>query len=334
VTQDLTRSEGPAGARPPVVVLAGPTASGKSALALDLAEAFAGVIVNADAMQVYRELEILTARPDAGALARAPHRLYGVLPGAEACSAGRWREMALAETAAAQAAGRLPLVVGGTGLYLRALARGLAPLPRVPAGLRRAARQRHRELGGAAFHAALAARDPATAARLEPGDSQRLIRAWEVLEATGRPLAEWQAADSGADTPYRFLCIALLPPREALYAACDRRFLGMVEAGALDEVRALLALGLDPELPVMKALGVPELAAHLNAALPLETAVARAQQATRRYGKRQMTWLRTQLPRDFSGNQVSLAAFQAQYSESLRGEIFTIIRDFVLTPQK
>jgi tRNA dimethylallyltransferase len=308
VTQDLTRSEGPAGARPPVVVLAGPTASGKSALALDLAEAFAGVIVNADAMQVYRELEILTARPDAGALARAPHRLYGVLPGAEACSAGRWREMALA--------------------------RGLAPLPRVPAGLRRAARQRHRELGGAAFHAALAARDPATAARLEPGDSQRLIRAWEVLEATGRPLAEWQAADSGADTPYRFLCIALLPPREALYAACDRRFLGMVEAGALDEVRALLALGLDPELPVMKALGVPELAAHLNAALPLETAVARAQQATRRYGKRQMTWLRTQLPRDFSGNQVSLAAFQAQYSESLRGEIFTIIRDFVLTPQK
>ena len=333
MTQEQIRSEDAAGARPPVVVVAGPTASGKSALALDIAEAFGGVIVNADAMQVYRELEILTARPDAAALGRAPHRLYGVLPGAEVCSAGRWRDMALAEIAAARAACRLPLVVGGTGLYLRALTRGLAPLPPVPAALRRAVRQRHRELGGAAFHAALAARDPATAARLEPGDSQRLIRAWEVLEATGRPLAEWQAADSGADTPYRFLCIALMPPRDALYAACDRRFLGMVEAGALDEVRALLALGLDPQLPVMKALGVPELAAHLDAALPLERAVARTQQATRRYAKRQMTWLRTQLPRDFSGNQVSLVVFHAQYSESLRKEIFTIIREYVLTPQ-
>jgi len=317
-----------------VVVVAGPTASGKSALALDLAESFGGVIVNADAMQVYRELEILTARPDAAALARAPHRLYGVLPGVEPCSAGRWREMALAEIAEALAAGRLPIVVGGTGLYLRALVQGLAPLPPVPAALRRAARQRHRELGGAAFHAALAARDPATAARLKPGDSQRLIRAWEVLEATGRPLAEWQAEAPGAAAPYRFLCIALRPPREALYAACDRRFLAMVEAGALDEVRALLALDLDPELPVMKALGVADLAAHLDAALPLESAVARARQATRRYAKRQMTWLRTQLPRDFSGNQVSLVTFEAQFSESLSKEIFTIIREYLLTAQK
>ena len=317
-----------------MVVVAGPTASGKSALALELGEAFGGVIINADAMQVYRELEILTARPDAAALARVPHRLYGVLPGAAACSAGRWREMALAEVAAALAAGRLPIVVGGTGLYLRALARGLAPLPPVPAALRRAARQRHRELGGAAFHAALAARDPVTAARLDPGDSQRLIRAWEVLEATGRPLAAWQAEDPGAGPPYRFLCVALRPPREALYAACDRRFLAMIEAGALEEVRALLALGLDPALPVMKALGVADLAAHLNAALPLESAVARARQATRRYAKRQMTWLRTQLPRDYSGNQISLRAFEAQFSESLKQEIFTIIREYLLTPQK
>ncbi len=314
--------------------MAGPTASGKSALALELAEAFDGAIINADAMQVYRELEVLTARPDAAASARAPHRLYGVLPGAEPCSAGRWRDLALAEIAEAVAAGRLPIVVGGTGLYLRALARGLAPLPPVPAAQRRAARERHRELGGAAFHAALAARDPATAARLEPGDSQRLIRAWEVLEATGRPISAWQAEESGAAALYRFHCIALRPPRDALYAACDRRFLTMVEAGALEEVRALLALGLDPELPVMKALGVAELAAHLDAALPLETAIARAQQATRRYAKRQMTWLRTQLPRDFSSNQVSPIAIEAQFSESLRQEIFTIIREYVLTPQK
>jgi tRNA dimethylallyltransferase len=266
-------------------------------------------------------------------MALAPHRLYGVLSGAAACSAGRWRRMALAEIAAAREAGRLPLVVGGTGLYLRALARGLTELPPIPAELRRAARERHRRLGGAALHAELAARDPATAARLRPGDTQRLIRAWEVLEATGRPLAEWQAEDGGEAAPYRFLCIALMPPREALHAACDGRFLSMLEAGALDEVRALLELDLDPDLPVMKALGVPELAAHLHGAVPLETAVVQAQQATRRYAKRQMTWLRTQMPRDFASNQVSPVVVEEQYSESLQDEIFAIIRDFVLTAQ-
>jgi tRNA dimethylallyltransferase len=319
-----------------VLVVAGPTASGKSTLALAAARAFDGVVINADAMQVYRELTILTARPGPEDLALAPHRLYGVLPGAEACSAGRWRTLAVAEIEAARAAGRLPMVVGGTGLYLRALAQGLAALPEVSAAARAAARARHRSLGGAAFHAALAARDPVMAARLRPGDSQRLIRAWEVLEATGRSLADWQAEATPTPPPYRFLCLAFVPrsapARAALYAACDRRLRAMVEAGALGELSALLDLGLDPGLPVMKALGVPELAAHLRGEQTLEQAVTAAQQATRRYAKRQLTWLRTQLPRDFIGNENALITFEAQYSASLDNEIFANIRDSVLTP--
>ncbi|MFQ5775146.1 MAG: tRNA (adenosine(37)-N6)-dimethylallyltransferase MiaA [Kiloniellaceae bacterium] len=329
----MAKTSGKASPRPPVVVVTGPTASGKSGLALTLAEAFGGVVINADSMQVYRELAILTARPGADALARAAHRLYGVLPGRERCSAGRWRTMALAEIAATQAAGKLPLLVGGAGLYLRALERGLAPVPGIPAAVRAAARALHQKLGGEAFHAALAIRDPATAARLRPGDTQRLIRAWEVMEATGRSLAEWQAAGAdaagthGGSAPYRFLHLVRLPPRERLYAACDARLLRMIEAGALDEVRALLALGLDPSLPVMKALGVRELSGHLAGALSLDEAIARAQQATRNFAKRQMTWLRTQTPRD-DGRTVILSE---QFLERLDPDIFTIIRRFLLT---
>jgi tRNA dimethylallyltransferase len=326
-----------------MVVITGPTAGGKSGLALALAEAFDGVVINADSMQVYRELRILTARPGADALARAPHRLYGVLPGREPCSAGRWREMALDEIAAARTEGRLPLVVGGTGLYLRALAEGLAPVPNLPEAAREAARARHADLGGAAFHAELAARDPVMAARLEPGDSQRLIRAWEVLEATGRSLADWQApggdqagtgpdgapdsAASAAPAPTRLLRLVCLPPRPALYAACDARLRAMVENGALEEVRALRALGLDPRLPVMKALGVRELGRHLDGTLSLDGAIAQTQQATRNYAKRQMTWLRTQTAPD-GPRAVTL---NEQYSESLDLKIFTIIRRFLLT---
>ena len=281
--------------KPDVVIVTGPTASGKSGLALALARALDGVVINADSMQVYRELSILTARPDADALAAVPHRLYGVLSGRTACSAGQWRAMAVADIEDARSHGRLPLVVGGTGLYLRALEKGLARMPAIPAPVRAAARDRMAEIGGAAFHAALAERDPTMASRLHPSDRQRLIRAWEVLEATGRSLAAWQ--DSAHDgTPYRFAQVVLLPPREALYRACNGRFEAMVAAGALDEVRALLDLGLSPDLPVMKALGVRELAAHLRGGDSLAAAIAKAQQATRRYAKRQMTWLRTQGP--------------------------------------
>lgn len=314
-----------------MVVVTGPTACRKSGLALALAERLGGVVINADSMQMYRELAVLTARPGPEAVARAPHRLYGVLSGREPCSAGRWRAMALAEIAACHAAGQVPLVVGGTGLYLRALEDGLAPVPEIPGEIRAAARARHRALGGSAFHAALGERDPVMAGRLRPSDGQRLIRAWEVLEATGRSLAEWQAEDpdqaEGGPAPYRFLRLLSRPPRATLYAACDARLVRMVEQGALDEVRALLALGLDPALPVMKALGVAELARHLAGELSLAQAIAGAQRATRHYAKRQMTWLRTQMPRGRGATVI----LREQFSESFDPKIFANIRRFLLT---
>ncbi len=326
-------------ARPPVVIVTGPTAGGKSGLALELAEAFDGVVINADSMQVYRDLEILTARPGPAALARAPHRLYGTIPGDQRCSAGHWRALALAEIAAAQAAGKLPLVVGGTGLYLRALIEGLAQVPEVPEAFREAAEARHRELGGAGLHAELAARDAVMAARLRPSDSQRLIRAWAVWEATGRSLAAWQSEDApggvkaGSDgAAFRFLRLVRLPPRAALYAACDARFGAMIARGALEEVRALRERGLDPRLPVMRALGVRELARHLDGATSLDVAIAQAQQATRNYAKRQMTWLRTQTPPESVRTVLLPEGPDEQHSESIDPKIFANIRRFLLTP--
>ena len=319
----------PAGASPgPVVIVAGPTASGKSALALALAEALGGVVINADSMQVYRELSILTNRPDAAAEARAPHRLYGVISAVEACSVARWRDMAVAEIAAARAAGRLPILAGGTGLYIRALVEGLSPVPEIPSGIRAAARARHGEIGGAAFHAELGDRDPEMAARLAPGDSQRLIRAFEVIEATGESLAAWQRrppADDISCGAYDgpVLTLVLAPPREVLYAACDARFIAMVERGAGDEVRALLDLGLDPALPAMKALGVPELARHLAGEIALDEAIAAAQKATRHYTKRQLTWLRHQT--------AGAVVFEAGFSADVAGRAIAESRRFLLT---
>ena len=275
----------------PLIVVAGPTASGKSALALALAERFRGVVINADAMQVYRELRVLTARPGPADEARAPHRLYGVLALAEACSAARWRALAVAEIAAARAAGRLPIVTGGTGLYLDVLLRGIAPVPPIPAEVMAAAARRRARLGAAAFHAALVARDP-EAARLAPGDSQRTLRAWAVIEATGVPLGVWQRrAPAEPGEPARVFLLA--PPRHLLYARCDARFVCMVEAGALAEVAALGDL--DPALPGMKAVGVGALRRHLAGEITLAEAVAAAQKATRRYAKRQLTWFRHRL---------------------------------------
>ncbi|MEQ8250486.1 MAG: tRNA (adenosine(37)-N6)-dimethylallyltransferase MiaA [Oceanibaculum nanhaiense] len=312
----------------PVIVVAGPTASGKSALAVEIAEAFRGVVINADSMQIYADLRVLTARPSAEEERRVPHRLYGVLDGDEKCSAGRWREMALAEIARAHAAGLLPVLCGGTGLYLQTLMRGIAPVPAVPASFRAAATALHAQLGGPGFHARLAERDPVMAARLHPGNTQRLIRAWEVLEATGRSLADWQAAPrTGAATGLDFLSFVLLPARDALYAACDGRFRQMVEAGALEEVRALVARGLDPALPVMKALGVRELAAHIEGELTLEDAIDQAQRETRRYAKRQMTWFRHQM---VDAMRIE-TGYGAKYSTSPRDEIFSKIRQSGLT---
>ncbi|MDR3519094.1 MAG: tRNA (adenosine(37)-N6)-dimethylallyltransferase MiaA [Azospirillaceae bacterium] len=309
----------PAGA---VLVIAGPTASGKSALALAVAERLDGVVINADSMQVYAELAILTARPGPAELARVPHRLYGVLPGAQACSAARWCAWAVQEIAAARAGGRRPIIVGGTGLYLRALITGLVEIPAIPEPVRAAARALHAELGGPAFHARLAQRDPATAARLRPGDPQRLIRAWEVIEATGRPLSAWHALPTAPAPGLRFDVVLLDPPRAPLYQACNRRFEAMVRAGAVAEVERLMQLGLDPGLPVLKAVGVPELAAFLRREITLEAAIAAAQQATRHYAKRQTTWFRHQLAALMPHG---CHVVTEQYSERLLPEIFPII---------
>ncbi len=208
-------------------------------------------------------------------MARAPHRLYGFLDAAERGSVGHWRALALAEIAAAHRAGRLPIVVGGTGLYLRALQHGLAAIPPIPAAIRAEAAELHRALGGAAFRERLAALDPVAAARLPPGDRQRLMRAFEVVRATGMPIGEWQERQAAAAAaPYRFASLLLMPPREALYAACDARFRAMIAAGALDEAAALAARGLDPDLPAMKAVGVPELLRHLRGEIALDEAIA------------------------------------------------------------
>ena len=319
-------SKPPAPARQ-LVVVAGPTASGKSALALAIAREFAGTVINADSLQVYRELRLLTARPDDAAMAAVPHRLYGVLPVTERCSAGRWAALAGAEIDTAHRDGRLPVLVGGTGLYLRALLEGLAPVASVPAEVEAAAAAEHARQGGEAFHRALAARDPVMASRLRPSDRQRLIRAWAVLEATGRSLAEWQATPA-RPSGYSPLIFCLMPDRPQLYAACDRRFLAIIAAGAFAEAGRIAALGLDPGLPAMKAVGLRELLAHLAGAMPLAAAVAAAQQATRNYAKRQVTWLRHQLP---TAEWLVPDLGDEKFSESLGSLIFPKIRHFLLT---
>jgi tRNA dimethylallyltransferase len=309
--------------RRPIIVVTGPTASGKSALALAIAEQFSGMVVNADSMQVYRELAILTARPGAAALAAAPHRLYGVLPAAQRCSVGRWRELALDAIAAEPE--RLPVVTGGTGLHLRALSNGLAPVPDIPKEVLDLGNERLELLGPEQLHRELAALDPEMAARLAPGDSQRVLRAWCVYRSTGRSLAAWQAeTEPAGHRP--MLAIALMPPRSELYAACNARFSSMIAAGAVGEVEALLALGLDPGLPAMKAVGVRELAEVLRGRLALAKAVAAAQQSTRRYAKRQITWIRHQMPEVYT--------IDAQFSERILPPIFAIIRQFLLTASR
>jgi tRNA dimethylallyltransferase len=280
-----------------LLVIGGPTASGKSALALHLAEALKGVIINADSRQLYRDLPLLTARPGLGDEARAPHRLFGVLGADEPASAGHWLELAEQPIADALESGRTPIVVGGTGLYLAALLRGLAPVPQVPAGIRAEAEGMFERLGGPGLHAELMRRDPIMAARLRPTDRQRLIRAIEVLAATGRSLAEWQAeAPWRARVPQPIVGLALLPPRVELHLRIERRLRAMIEAGGLAELAALRAAHPSPDLPVLKAVGVPELCFHLEGRLSRADALARAVARTRQYAKRQVTWFRHQLP--------------------------------------
>jgi tRNA dimethylallyltransferase len=316
------------------VVIAGPTAGGKSALALHLAEALNGVVINADSMQVYRDLPILTAQPDPAALTAAPHRLYGILPLDDPATAARWAELALREVEAAAEAGKLPILVGGTGLYLKALLEGFAPIPEIDPAVRIRAKTLLAELGAQGLHAHLSTRDPGTAAKLRPTDSQRLMRAWEVLEGTGRPLAWWQAQPNtpprGDHGPVSALSFVVHPGRAALYAACDDRLIAMVANGAVAEVRAALARypHADHEKAGFKALGFKEIRQHIEAQLSLEEAVAAAQQATRNYAKRQGTWFRHQLR-----YAILLAPDQEamKFSQSSLAGLRHKIRDFLLT---
>jgi tRNA dimethylallyltransferase len=307
-----------------LLVIGGPTASGKSALALAIAERVGGTVINADSMQVYRELPVLTAQPDAAAQARVPHLLYGVLGIEEFCSAGRWLTMAQAAIAETHAAGRLPIVVGGTGLYLRSLTGGLADIPPVPDAVRAAVRARLAEIGAPAFHGELAAKDPEMAGRLHPSDGQRLSRAAEVLAATGRSLADWQR-ETAAPPAGEVRTVLVSPPRDALYAACDGRFEAMLAGGALAEAQAAAARdGLDDSLPALKALGLHELMAYLAGTLSRADAVAAAQTATRHYAKRQMTWFRGQF---LAGYTLDKKLNEQSVTDSAKNII-----DLVLTP--
>lgn len=279
--------------RPPLALIAGPTASGKSALALALAERTGGTVINADASQVYADLRLLSARPSAAEEARAPHRLFGHIDGAEACSAARWAAEARAEIAAAHAAGRLPILVGGTGLYIRTLLDGIAPVPEIAPDVRAAVRA----LPVAQAHAALSREDPESAAALAPADASRIARALEVIRSTGRSIRDWRARkEGGIGETVHLAPLILLPPRDWLVERCDRRFAQMLDEGAIAEVEALLARGLPEDLPAMRAIGVPEIRAFLAGAIDRATMVDQAQTATRRYAKRQYTWFGNQPP--------------------------------------
>jgi tRNA dimethylallyltransferase len=279
-----------------VFLITGPTASGKSALALRLAERLGGEIVNADALQIYRDLRLLSARPSSEDEARAPHHLYGTVDGADGWSVGRWLRAAGAVLNEIAARGRPAVVTGGTGLYFKALTEGLAEIPPTPSAHRLRAQAQLEALGEAAFREALAAVDALAAERIAPGDRQRLVRAMEVYTSSGRSISQWQADTHPTLAPGSWRAAVIEPDRTALYANADARLAAAVREGALDEVRRLTARGLDPSLPVMKAVGVREFAEHLSGRTDLSEALALAQRETRRYAKRQSTWLRNQTP--------------------------------------
>ncbi|WP_146688157.1 tRNA (adenosine(37)-N6)-dimethylallyltransferase MiaA [Bradyrhizobium canariense] len=279
------------------VLIAGPTASGKSALALELAEKAGGVVINADSMQVYRDLRIITARPTREEEARVPHRLYGHVDAAVNFSAGSWVNDAATALAEARAQKHLPIFVGGSGLYFKALTRGLSAVPPIPAEIRDDVRARLERNGVEALHAELRERDPVSAERLKPRDRTRIARALEVVEATGRSLTDWHREGlPPLLPPGEFSAVFLAPERDALYARIDARFDAMLAAGALEEVAALGARHLDPLLPAMKAHGVPALIRHLDGEITRQEAAEVGRSDTRHYAKRQFTWFRHQLP--------------------------------------
>ncbi|HWH22503.1 MAG TPA: tRNA (adenosine(37)-N6)-dimethylallyltransferase MiaA [Allosphingosinicella sp.] len=301
--------------RPPLALIAGPTASGKSALALALAEETGGVVINGDSAQVYRDLRILSARPTPEEEGRALHRLYGYRDGAEPCSAAAWAKDAAREIDQAQGQGKLPILVGGTGLYLRTLLDGIAPVPEVDPAIR----QEVRAMPVERAFAALAREDVHAARRLSPGDSSRIARALEVVRSTGRSLSQWQQQRTGGiGGKVTLKPLILLPPRAWLYERCDRRFETMLSAEGLSEVKRLLERNLDPSLPVMRAIGVPQLAALVRGELHRDEALAAGQTATRQYAKRQYTWFSQQPPPDWPRLEEALDSGAAIRSALLR----------------
>ncbi|SBV32241.1 tRNA dimethylallyltransferase [uncultured Sphingopyxis sp.] len=310
-----------------MALIAGPTASGKSGLAVALAKSLGNgtpgdaTVVNADASQVYADLAILSARPTAEEMEDVPHRLFGHVDAAEAHNAARWAGEARAVIAEAHAAGQVPILVGGTGLYLRTLLFGIAPVPEIDPQVREAVRA----LPVAEAHAALAMADPAAAERLHPADTTRVARALEVVRATGRTLADWQQAREGGIADAIALApLILLPPRDGLRARCDTRLVQMFAGGAIEEVEALLARGLDPDLPAMRAIGVPQIAAFLRGEISRADALEAAQAATRQYAKRQYTWFRHQPPAGWPRHAESLNIDSIE-------QLVIILRDRLLT---
>ena len=299
------------------VMIAGPTAAGKSGLAMALAEYLGGVVINADSMQLYRDLRILTARPEADDEARVPHQLYGVVDGAERASVARWLALAGEAVAAARQDGRIPIIIGGTGMYLKAALDGIAAIPEVGQVILDNCMATLSSQGGAAFRAALAKEDPVTAARLFDGDSQRLVRAMGVVRATGRPISEWQQDPHQGALVGQAVTIAVTPSREAVYEAIDARFAMMMDSGAVEEVAALAARGLDPVLPVMKAIGVREIMALQQGQLDRARAIELASRDSRHYAKRQFTWLRN--------NYNAQYVIESKFSERNLAEIFSIL---------
>ena len=302
---------------PPYIMIAGPTASGKSKLAIDLARRFSGVVINADSMQLYADLMILTARPQPHETQDIPHHLFGIHDAAHRASVAEWLSLAAKAIANARAAGKLPIIVGGTGMYLQASLRGIAPVPDVPSNVHRHCIRLYRELGGTKFRDALAGYDADIAARLVDGDSQRLIRAMGVAMATERPLSWWQQQPHKGAFLGSAITIAMILPRPTLYDRINQRFDRMLMNGAIDEVARLIARQLDPGLPLMKALGVAPIAAFLQGDITKNEAAYIAKRESRRYAKRQITWMRN--------NFNAKIKVEKKYSKSLYEKIFSLI---------
>lgn len=294
-----------------IYIVAGPTAAGKSAYALDLAKEHDGVVINADSMQIYDDLPILTAQPSIEDQEQAPHAFYGTLHPNESCSAGNWREMVEPFIEQTLSRNKAPIITGGSGLYINALLYGLSPMPDVPDDIRKAASEKQKELGNPAFHAELSKRDPIMAERLDPHNTARLVRAWEVLEMTGKSLAEWQElpkAEPPAD--WQFHIILVMPEREILYDRCNRRFVQMLEIGALEEIEAfnnrIKSGDVKNNALLTNALGYKPLNEYIKGNLNKEEAINLGQGETRRYAKRQVTWFRHQIKNNKNIAQIDI----------------------------